>query len=380
MRRAIAFTWISLLSFAPPPWAGAEAAPGPTTLPSSDEIASLVQKLGENDFRARREASVRLRDIGPAALPALKEAADSQDPETRARATALMHELEYHPVPGRPRQRPGRVSSMTVTVGQGGRKVKVDDDGRDIDISEGPGGIEMTVKGEVDGESATETYKAATPEDLKDDNPEAFLLYRRFAQANNFDVDGNAIQRRVIVQGNVLILNQPVEPARVSGDDLIALGDRIDEQMNHLHLTRSQRQRVHDALDDVEQARPALGPVQLGDMGRYNDACDKLRKVLDDVHLPDPGDALPPPKNARLGISGNSGNPALADAGPVIVNEVMPNSRAQRLGLLPGDIIQKVNGNDVHGIKELRRLVTNRPTGLVMEVVRNEQEMTLKEQ
>lgn len=377
MRRATAFVLVGLLGIAFAPRVRAEAPAGPTTLPSSDEITALVQKLGDSDFHLRRGASVRLRDIGPSALPALKDAADSHDPEARARATALMRELEYHPVPGRPRQHSGRVASMTVTVGHGRRTVNVDDDGRNIRILDGPGGIEMIVEGEVDGQAAKETYKAATPEDLKDDNPEAYLLYRRFANANNLDIDGNAIQQRVIVRGNMLIVNQPVEAPRTGGDDLTALGDRVDEEMNHLHLTRSQRQRVHDALDDVERARPVVGPLQLGDMSRYNDSCDKLRKALADFKLPDPGDALPPPKNARLGISGNSDFP---DAGPVTVSEVMPDSRAQHLGLQPGDIIQKVNGNGIHGIKDLRRLVTDRPTGLVVDVIRDGQEVTLKEQ
>jgi S1-C subfamily serine protease len=111
-------------------------------------------------------------------------------------------------------------------------------------------------------------------------------------------------------------------------------------------------------------------------MARYNHACDNLRKVLAELHLPDPGDALPPPEGARLGVQAIGG---FDDNAAVTIGHVMPGSRAGKIGLMPGDVIEVVNGAQVHGVKELRRLVTEHTKGLVVEGTRNGRKLRLEE-
>ena len=59
--------------------------------PDDAEIAGLVKQLGDDEFAKREAASKRLKEIGDAALAALRKAAkDSTDAEVRARAAALL--------------------------------------------------------------------------------------------------------------------------------------------------------------------------------------------------------------------------------------------------------------------------------------------------
>ena len=66
-------------------WPGADGA----------ELARLAERLGDRDFRAREAAGVRLNEAGADALPALKYAAESGNPEASDRAAALIAKIEY---------------------------------------------------------------------------------------------------------------------------------------------------------------------------------------------------------------------------------------------------------------------------------------------
>src|SRR5207248_8750645 len=56
--------------------------------------ARLVEQLADPDYRKREQATEQLRRLGPAALPALRAAADHPDPEVRRRARDLVPGLE----------------------------------------------------------------------------------------------------------------------------------------------------------------------------------------------------------------------------------------------------------------------------------------------
>ena len=370
---------IGLAAAAPPAWI--LAADAPTTAPAGDDIAGLIARLGDPDFHVRSDASNRLREIGAPALPALKQAAESDNPEVRSRARQIVHVLEYHHVPGRP-MLTGRTRSYSVnrTAINGRQTVDINDQGRRITIKTGEDGIEMTVTGEIDGHPATETYKAATCEQLQAENPEAFALYNRSMRGSgNFDeVGGN-----IILQGNGnIVFLPPMQPGFVmggGGDDLVSLREKIDDQMNKGNLSPAQKKQVHDAIDDVEHSRPnaVVGPADAIDdrMRRYDKACDDLRQVLADLKLPDPGPALPPPSRARLGISVRP-DPL---TGGLAVARVFPGSRADRIGLQDDDVIRKINGADVADVKDLRRLVTEHAKGLALDITRDGREMKLQE-
>jgi hypothetical protein len=360
------------------------AAAQPTTRPAS-EIDALIGQLGDPSFAVRRDASARLRDLGRAALPELREAAQGNDPEIRARASQIVRVLEYRPIPGRPRMHGfARQRRVSYRLENGRRSVDVDDLGRRIKISQGDDGIVMTITGETDGAPDTEVYRARTPEQLQADNAEAYAVYQRYAQAAGAEADGQ-FQGNVIIQRNgQLILVPRFQPAPIAvprgGDDLTGLRDRLDDAMNKSNLPPVQRARVHNAIDQIQQSGsfdPAATPLDGEDdqIARYDKACDDLRKLTQDLHLPDPGEALPPPKSARLGV--NVTPEPLSNA--IVVAHVLPHSRAERIGLQDDDVIHKINGKPVADVKELRRLVTENPKNLVIDVTRDGRDMKLQE-
>ena len=361
----------------------ADLTPAPTTAPASGEVESLVAQLGDADFRIRRDASNRLHEIGPSALPALKQASESGNPEVRSRAAQIIRSLEFHHVPGRPlRQNRTRVRSVNLRIINGQQTVDVNDEGRQIRITQNGQAIEITVKGEMDGRPATETYKAANPDQLKAENPEAFALFDRFGRGMGGDLNTGAMPGNIIIQGQGnLVLIPPMQPVpfvRAGGDDLGGLRDLLEQQMVNARLHPEQKQKVQDAIDKVSQsmdANAAAGGQSDEHIAAYDKACDELRKTLNDLNLPDPGDALPPPKGARLGISVQ---PDIVTGG-VGISHVVPDSRADRIGLQNDDVIRKINGKDIDDVKQLRRLVTEHPKGLVLDITRDGREMRLQE-
>ncbi|HUT37579.1 MAG TPA: hypothetical protein VNE39_29130 [Planctomycetota bacterium] len=54
------------------------------------DLAQLIRDLGAQKHETREAASAKLRAIGPVAIPALKKAAESDDPEVRTRARELL--------------------------------------------------------------------------------------------------------------------------------------------------------------------------------------------------------------------------------------------------------------------------------------------------
>jgi len=54
------------------------------------DLAQLIRDLGDEKHETREAASAKLRALGPVAIPALKKAAEADDPEVRARARELM--------------------------------------------------------------------------------------------------------------------------------------------------------------------------------------------------------------------------------------------------------------------------------------------------
>lgn len=362
----------------------------PTTRPAVDDVAGLIAQLGDPDFRVRRDATVKLRERGPAVLPELRQASEDKNPEIRARAAQIVRVLEYHPIPGRPALHGGfaRQRRVSFRIDNGRKSVDVDDFGRRIQITEGDDGIEMTVTGETDGRPDTQTYRARNAEQLRAENPDAFTVYQRYAQAGGVDPDGGfGFQGNVILQGNgnMILIPRFQQPAAVftphiGGDDLAGLRLRLDDEMNKSNLPPVQKERVHNAIDRVAQAGgidPAAAPLDGEDerIAHYDKACDDLRAVLKNLNLPDPGQALPPPRSARLGVNVTP-DPL---SGSIIVAHVLPHSRAERIGLQDDDVIRKINGKPVPDVKDLRRLVTENPEGLVVQVTRDGRDVKLEE-
>jgi S1-C subfamily serine protease len=107
-------------------------------------------------------------------------------------------------------------------------------------------------------------------------------------------------------------------------------------------------------------------------MDKYSDQCDEFRKTLEQYKL-DPGELLPPPAKTRLGVS-ISTEPA-----GMFIQRVGEKSRAERIGLKPGDQIKKVDGKDVTNIADLRKAASAKEKGLIIEINREGTDLKLEE-
>lgn len=62
--------------------------------PTEKQLAELITKLGDARFRIRDDAAKKLIEIGKPALPQLKKAAQSENPEIYKRARKIIQEIE----------------------------------------------------------------------------------------------------------------------------------------------------------------------------------------------------------------------------------------------------------------------------------------------
>jgi membrane-associated protease RseP (regulator of RpoE activity) len=254
----------------------------------------------------------------------------------------------------------------------GVKRIEVSKNHRLISIVESPRGITLRVTSERDGGAHAREFRAATPEELKRQSPEAYALYNRWAGAAG-GLGGMLHANNLIVRGDMIAADVR------GGDDLPALGRRIIQQMRESNVPDQEQLKVVESLQALQAARfrvvRANPDVANQGMDLYNREADALRQQLKDLRLPDPGDALPPPANARLGVAANDTD---REDG-VVVTRVLPDSRAARIGLREGDVIQKINGNAVRTAKDLRRIVTEHPKDLALDIERVGEPMRLTE-
>lgn len=364
----------------------------PATQPAAsatDEVAVLIGQLGDDDFHVRLDAARRLKEMGPSVFPALKAACKSEDPEVHARIEDILHITSDVPQATAPGNQ-----VMHVSIVNGNRVVEIQEPGRTIRIEQGEAGISMKVTGRLGGQQVTRTFNARTPEQLRRDNPQAFNLFQKFAGNGNiiqFGFQGNinlrlnalnAANRMAAANGGLVFVPVAVhQPAPPNGDNLERLQDKLLEQMRVRNLADPQQEEVKGLLKQLREGlQPTNNAANNADkdaqLREYDRNCDALRKKLADLNLPDPGEALPPPASARLGVT--VGEESALGQG-LVITHVLAGSRAEKLGLKDLDVIQKVNGKPVHSTPDLRKLVTDNPKGLIVEGLRDGQPLKLQE-
>ena len=389
------FAW-GTVSFAPPARA--------QSLPGDADVPALIRQLGDADFRTREEATRKLRALGKAAVPALRNALRGGDPEVCSRADSLLRQIE------RPRIPAGWFQNFTNWVRReyvsgGARVVDVTEGERRLRVAQTASGLEMTVTGVDAGEDVRVTVRARDPEDLRAQDPEAYAVYERVAGArSNLNLRG----RRMVVPVPMPAVPMPLLPPaqrlppgpqppgarllplapqglpRPPADDLLDLEARVRRDMRRAEIDDAEQQAVLDALRmlrDIQQQGRLMPPDDLqAQIRKYNALSDALRQKLDELRLPGPGDALPPPARARLGVSVAAPGSDEADpAGGVRVTMVSPGCRGEKLGLKAGDTIKRVNGNAIDDPAALRRVLTETKDPLVLDVVRDGAPTVLRE-
>ena len=341
---AIRTTWVLVVGLAAgAAWAGdAPPATGPARVPA------LIAQLGDADYAAREEAMQRLVEVGKAALPALRAAAKSEDPEVRNRVEQLLKRFERRAVPGKSSTGKLVARDLKVTEGPEGRTVEVTEEFRTVKITLNEEGLEMSVTGDLNGKQATEVFRAATPEELRKENPEAFAVYAY--QMSVIGGNGDWVMRGG--PNGAIVVNPGLR--RAVGDDVDLVRLKLEEAMAKAEVPDGQRDRVRAQVLRMDEARAMDGQADAETkVQQFLEQSDELRKIIGELKLPDPGDLLPPPANARLGVAISEGG--VGEGMGLTITKVVAGARGQTLGLQFGDVIQKVNGQDVRTVQELRQ-------------------------
>jgi len=404
--RVLAVACLACTAVSPVP---ARATPDSPAVQSTD-IPALVRQLGDADFRTREAAHKRLREIGKPAMPALRDALSGDDPEVCSRADSLLRQIE------RPRIPPGWFTDPTgwrrnELLRNGARVVEIIEGDRRVAVSEGPGGIEMNVRGVDEGTPINLTFRARDASDLRLQDPEAHAVYERVRVRSGVILRGRRIvpavpmppvpiprpapMPRLMPEQLPPGMIQPLRPAprppavrllplapeggllRPPADDLLGLEARLSRQMRDAGVEAAEQQAVLEALRmlrDIQVEGRLLTPEDLeAQIKKYNALSDAVRQKLDDLKLPGPGDALPPPARARLGVSIATLQPEPNGPGGALVTMVIPGSRGEKLGLREGDIIRRINDNRIDDAASLRRVLTDTKEPLVITIKRAEE-------
>lgn len=288
-----------------------DAAP-PAAKATTQQIAQWVKDMDAEEFATREQAVAKLAEAGKAAIgpvaaaakgkglevstrsvAVLKKLLASKDEATKAAAKAALEELakdEKHPAAhmawqalegDKPPKRngggvtinggriviggvggnivinaqagPGGQMHMSVKNVNGEKEIDVVENGRKVKITEGKGGITMTVTDPPKGKEKAKPkqYKAADAKELKKKHPEAYKLYEKYTEGNN------------AVVGNIRI--GPVGPGVRGGG--AAIGPA----------------RIQPALRKP-RARRAKGSQLVGEAEKELDAALKTMKAALDAH------------------------------------------------------------------------------------------------
>jgi hypothetical protein len=160
------------------------------------DVQRCIRELGSDQFKERERARQELRKFGKAALPGLKKALKSGDPEVRSRAQVLIAQIDPPPAPVPAKAPEGAIQVQFQLQGgqlqiQGGQfqiqLVPANPGGvqrttRTVKISESPQGIVMTVTRSKDGNEVKKEYKAKDAAELEKRHPEAYKLYKGSAE------------------------------------------------------------------------------------------------------------------------------------------------------------------------------------------------------
>lgn len=127
--------------------------------PSAED---LVRKLGNEDYAVREDATRKLIEMGPKAVPALEAALKSEDLEVRLRAGRALSAIRRG---GDERATEAEASDEPFA---GGRRSM----NRGVEIQMADGKVKVRVRQVEDGKEVVKEYEGESLEQLRKDNPE----------------------------------------------------------------------------------------------------------------------------------------------------------------------------------------------------------------
>lgn len=278
------------------------------------DVESLIKQLDADKFSERKSATEQLIDMDAAAIPAVKEAAESDSPEVATRCFSILqrhfeegdeetkqaaeaalqqlangdgkaarkakHILTPEPEPNETAQLvPPRIiigapvmprlqirqaalngQRIQVRIVNGVKDVTVEDNGRKIHINEDPNnGIKIEVTEKKDGQETTKKYEAKDLAELKKKHPEAYKLYEKHGKQNG------------VIQIRAARPPAPPRPqprvAQVRKDHFDRMKKNLDDQIERLEKQAEQADEVRQQhyqrmVENLKRHRKAIEEME----------------------------------------------------------------------------------------------------------------------
>lgn len=336
--------------------------------PQPEQMEQWVKELGSEDFKTRENADKSLRAAGKAALPYLEKALQSEDLETRERASGIRNFIEQGPESGnRPtqvqRERPRVRASAGVPF-----QVWVQSQGDDpYELRMGPDGVELKRDGKSYAASSTEEFRKRYPD-----------LYEKYVRPNT-----NSVRIQV----------RPAAPKKEEPEELEDPFFGLDKEWNRQFEDLSKMlEELHKALtreDDMDkwlEGWMERFEAERKELERTRkELAEKFRRGLDDRGKRDQSEPADGVTGGRLGLLFDVVDPELrakAKLGEnegVLVVKVVDESVAGRLGLRANDIITRVGDSTISNALQARSEIWKAVRGeqVRVEVVRDGERKTL---
>ena len=290
-------------------------------------IKQLIKDLGADEANTREKATKELKEIGEPALPALKEAVKSDDPEVSWRSMIILRAIErskteepedkVETAPKKPKEE-GQSSRFSIIIGGNAPYQSVSI------INDPSGKITVTIKTKNEkGEEKTDTYTADNIEEFKKKYPEI---------ARQYGLDGSAQKPKIEIpeMGDDFFED--------FGESWTRQFDRLRKQMKE--MDERMKRFFDDELPDDFAPLVPVPPKQPPKAEPKKPEPDKgLGMVVGPIE-----DAL----KEQLKIEEGKG---------VLIYEVEEKSLAEKLGFRKWDVITKINNDEIKNIWEFKRLM-----------------------
>jgi hypothetical protein len=335
--------------------------------PKPEQLEQWVKDLGAEDFKTRDAADKALRAAGKAALPYLDKATQSEDLETRERATGIKNFIEKGP------ERPTQLQRERPRVRAGANvpfQVWVHHQGDDpYELKMGPDGVEL----KKDGKS----YSAGSTEEFRKRYPD---LYEKYVKPNTSSV-------------RVQVRPAPA-PKREEPEELEDPFFGMDrEWTKHFEDLSKMLDELHKALTkEDEMDKWFEGWMERFEAERKElekarkEFAEKFRRGWEERGKQDKGDSVDNVTGGRLGAlfdvvdSDLRAKYKLGENEGVLVVKIVEESVAGRLGLRANDVITKVGEATITNALQARSEIWKamRQDEVNVEVVRDGERKTLK--
>lgn len=361
----------SLPAQQPVPETKPPAAPSKAAKPDAKkEVDALIRDLGSDSYRDRIEAERQLRELGEAAIPALKVATEQkEDAEVQWRARRVLRQIEQGGQPLAARSRGGR-------------------------------GREPEHAGVESAERAAERTRGdrGVPDD--DMRRQFESLFERFEREFGLDVP----RARFFDDGFFRDLQEQLQQGAGSSHGMsvqIGPDGAVHVEVQQKNDNGDLETKTYDApdLETLQREHPGLlqqnglglgmspfgrgGRVFGGEMlpGWPLDLGRAQVQVLPFGRAPQTGSEpvvaapVPPPVGRRLGVGIRPEVPAelrehleLADGVGLMVESVQPDSLAQALGLRRGDIVTRIGDRSIGSPQDVQDALGGIALGADVEV------------